>query len=857
MVFVIFCLTSWPPMSFFCHKPLLYQILPKYIGEASLINLNRKRPTGIFFAIRGDMKRLLPCILLFFAVLSGSAQASELVKVARIDTGDVAQFYFSFDKTPEFKSFRSERRIDLEFYGTTCAPSVSLGKADQNIVKILPRPAKDRYILSLFFRYRPQHYKLTRSIDGKLVFEVLLGNKYSKSYQDLAEQLKGLTTLNRNAGESTNPYLSSPYAKNWLLFFSQYESPVQLEIPISFSLPPFPLIALLPPAGKDNLRLIDSQMSELAEQKLWGELAGKVLRAIENRQDEQDKKLLALTYGEVLSRAGKFDEAFRQLYLLKDTYSDELLGTYANYLLYQLRAVHENPYIADVGYRSLESSIGNSLPLAPYLLLSQIETAIATKDHQRLNHLLQRDDVAFPQLVAEKIQIHQADYWYAIHQQIKAQAAYRLLADSSLLQTLPYSLGGYCNGLYSQKQFTEAATCYQKLSTLVTGEELTALIDYKKDMAKLHTMKEGTELIDEFANIAKLLPHSEAGFRSELKRNDLLFLQNKTWGLQAIENYAAIAKEATSRSIREEAIFKQALVQAILGDAGASIDLLHNFLREFLTGDVRISAQALLIDLLPKQIKRLVDNHQYLQPLILAKQNKLLFQNQWIDSRFLAEIAEAYSRIGIYDEAQKLYLYLIGIMPVDQKEDYFPPMIKAAYDNGNFSLVDDYSAQYDYTYPQGRYSSEIFLLRLHALVADDRLSDALLLLPDPLPENDDLYHLSIAVFFRTDHYRNCLESAKKLIAMGSDLSAIEQYMYAESLYVTGNFDDSEQAFLKVGKENDFYEQSLYRLAELARKKGKEKKALSFFQKIVETEKNSLWKEFAERELQFTKTAARN
>ena len=33
-------------------------------------------------------------------------------------------------------------------------------------------------------------------------------------------------------------------------------------------------------------------------------------------------------------------------------------------------------------------------------------------------------------------------------------------------------------------------------------------------------------------------------------------------------------------------------------------------------------------------------------------------------------------------------------------------MIKATFDSGNFSLVDDYAAQYDYTYPKGRYSFE-------------------------------------------------------------------------------------------------------------------------------------------------------
>ncbi len=112
----------------------------------------------------------------------------------------------------------------------------------------------------------------------------------------------------------------------------------------------------------------------------------------------------------------------RQLYLLKEQYSDELLGTYAKYLLIHLRSVYESPYIAESDYRLLESSISNTLPLAPYFLLSQIETALATKNYKRLNHLLLRDDVALPKEIAEIVQIRQADYWYAINQADKGKS---------------------------------------------------------------------------------------------------------------------------------------------------------------------------------------------------------------------------------------------------------------------------------------------------------------------------------------------------------------------------------------------------------------------------------------------------
>ncbi len=802
------------------------------------------------------MKLILPYIFLLLSILQCSAHASELIKVSRADTKDIIQFYFTFDVTPEFTSIRSDRRIDLEFFKTTRASSVALGEPDNDIVKILPRPGTDRYTLSLFFRYSPQHYTITRSADGKLVFEVLLGNEYSKSYKNLADNLKGLTVLERTSNDSLNPLLTSPYAKNWISFFSLYESPLKIDVPINFSLPPFPVIGLLPPGEKENLSIIDTEMFELADKNLWDELGEKLLNLIEATQDEETKKQLALTYGEVLSRSGKFEDAYRQLYLLKEQYSDELLGTYANYLLIQLRAVHENPYIGDSCYRAMESSISNTLPLAPYLLLSQIETAFATGNHERLNHLLLRDDVALPETIKEIIEIHQGDYWYIINQPAKARAAYKLQSDSPVLQTLPFSLGNFCNVNYDGKMFEEAATCYETLSTFAFDKALLGLIDYRKNMSKLRTGDE-TSLIDNFSFIATTYPHTEAGLKAEIKRNDLLFLKNKTWGRQAAENYGTIAKEAKSRDIREEALFKQALIQALLGEPTMSIKLLQQYLREFLTGDVRISAQALLIDLLPGEIKRLVDSNEYMQPLVLAKQNKEFFQNKWIDSKFLVEIAEAYNRIGIYDEAQKLYLYLIGVMPADQQEDFFLPMIQATFDHGDYQLVEDYAAQYSYNYPKGHYTTEILLFRLRSLLADERLSDALLLLPDPLPENTDFYRLAASLFYRTDNFQKCIIVSKKLILMKVLLTEKEQYIYADCLYRTDQFEEAEQLFMAVTQESDFYQQSLYRLAELARKKGNEKKALSLFAKIVETEKNNLWKRYAERELQFAKEASRN
>ena len=106
------------------------------------------------FCLLLNMKLKLSYILLLLTILPCSGLASELLKVGRIDTKDIVQIYFSFDETPQFTSTQYDRRIDLEFFATTQVPALSLGEPDSDIVKILPRPGKDRYILSLFFRYR-------------------------------------------------------------------------------------------------------------------------------------------------------------------------------------------------------------------------------------------------------------------------------------------------------------------------------------------------------------------------------------------------------------------------------------------------------------------------------------------------------------------------------------------------------------------------------------------------------------------------------------------------------------------------------------------------------------------------------
>lgn len=795
------------------------------------------------------MKRLFLSILLVASAFQLEVHASQLTKIIRSDSKDLVQLYFSFDKLPEFKATSDNRRVDLVFANTILSPAPTLFPPDEEIVKILPRPDKNDLIVSLFFRYKPQHFSLKKSADDKIVLVILLGNEYSKTYKELSERLKGISEVEKISTDFSNPVIQSPYKKDWMSFFSNYESPVTIDVPLKFTPPPFPIIRFLPPGKKANLKVLPDDAMQLFEKGSSGRLDEKILELLQQTQDNETKKLLALSLGETLLHKGDFDGAYRQLYVLKEQYKEELLGTYANFLLIHLRAKYQDANIAEYEYQNLETTLGKNSPLAPYLYLGQIEAALASKKLNHLNTLLQRDDIALPDIIQELVQIRRADYWNATKQPIKAFASYQLLNTSKILPTLPYSLSGYCGSFYEQKMYQDAVQCYDQLSSVVPDKSLVGIISYRKNMAKMK-LEERFNLINEFSLIESSYSGTEAGFRAGMKKADLQYLQNKGFAKQALEKYKTISEDSPLRIIREEAFFKMALVHSQLGDSAQSIELLQQFLREFLAGDVRISAQALLIELLPGEIKRHVDRKEYIKALVLAKKNKDLFQKSWINSKFLIDIAEAYHNVGLFDEAQKLYLYLIEIMPLDQREWLYLPMIKATFNQGSYSLVEDYSSQYFFNYPKGEHYREILLFRLQSLIADERLEEALRLLPSPLPDDKELYDIAAILYFRTDDFEKSLDILKKLAANQTPLPQKQQFMLAESLFQQGALEDAEAAYLHVTEENTFYEQSLFRLASLERKKGNEQKALSLFKKIAETGKNAHWKKYAERELQF-------
>ncbi len=775
---------------------------------------------------------------------------TDLLKIRRAGDNDSVQVYFTFNELPSYSQTQKAKRIDIVFETYLTISNEIVFPTDDKIVKFLTQVKEGKTILTFFLRYEPQQVKLAVPQKNTLVLDILLGNQFSKAYPDLSARLEGVTIVTQKGEDYANPYISSPYANNWRSFFSKYEPLVSTFVPFTFTTPPFPIINLLPDAKENASSTLNEEFFILAKQDRWEDMIPLLLDLIKKASDPSIKKHLALTFGEILLRAGNFSGAFKQLYLLKNKYKHDPVGILAEYLLIRLRAEYEDPFIADVKYRNLEEHIDEDLPIAPYFYLSQIETSLATNQLDRSKEIIAKDNVAFPGETEILKELRQTDYWYASGDYIKAYVGYQLLADKKLLEKHPYSLNGYCDTLYRQKKFQQSSDCFQKLSSVVDDKNQLSIIAFKKAMAELH-YKNAREQYAVFSTIEDTYPGTVAAFRAAIKKTDIHYLSQPSWQKTSAKHYQALFEKAANREIAEEAALKEAIVYALLDNKTKSIDLLIEFLRNFRKGKLKSTAQALLIEILPAEIEKLISEENYIQALILAKKNRTLFQKNWVDINLLSFLAKAYHELSIYDEAKKLYIYLLKTSNPQLKEQYYLSLISIYYTQGQYGLVEDYAAQYNYNYPDGIDRDEIFLYRLKSLMANDQNRLAInLISTSTLPDILAFREIAAQLYYSENMFDQVIETLSPYFENEQILSMESKFILAESNFQTKNFGEAERFFNIVKDENVFFDQSRYRLAIMEKNKGQEQKALKLFVEIVEKGNDPLWQKLARKILEF-------
>ncbi len=792
---------------------------------------------------------LIPLFLLL-PLQSQARAAAVLQKIT--STGEQArlQIFLRFSVLPEHSLETTGRRVDLFLEDTVQAADFVPLAGDARMIKMITRKKGTDLILSFYFRYPPQNVTVDVNREtASLMLDILTGNPFSAMYPDLSTRLKGVTLLQRNEVDYTNPLQLSPFTGRWRALFKEYETPVIIRPAVRLSLPPFPLAAHLDP-GAPAGKWLNPDLLKLAEKNKWKLLVREVRRQLETERDDDRRNRLLLTYGEVLVRAGEYEEPYQLLQQIRLTYPDTRLARFARLLFIYLQAEKEDAFLAFTELDSLVRDMGEDNPFAAYTTILQAELAIQTERYKEAGTLLRRDDIAYTGRAEFLRLLRQADSAYGQGRMIRALVAYMQLdRRSDIISSHPRSLANFSDTLYTHQRYGDAADRYQRLSDLLADRPGRDLVLFRLAMSRLKNGTPQRPVITLLLQIQNAYPGTEGAFRATMKQTDLQYLAGNLASREAIREYDQIAEKANRIELREEASVKEAVVYALAGDNQHAVTLAMQILRDFQSGRLRVTTQALIIERLPLVLKQLIRDGQYVRALVLAKQNRGYFIRGWLKTDLLYDLARAYTRLGVYDRAVRTYQYIFDVSDGARREKVYLPLLAALFEDGRYELVEDYADRFFFRYPRSPDLPRVFLYRIRALRRSGHLDMAARLLDrKDRPASDEIDLAAASIYADLGRWQDVIRILSRPGMAAVTAGGRHGYELAEAYFQTGRYDLARPIYERLQQEDDFRDLAMFRLARIDLEQGRKRQALNEFRQLAEKGKDPLWIKLAKEEI---------
>ena len=780
-----------------------------------------------------------------------SAQAAaELKTVNRTDDAALVRLALQFDQLPALTTKTKGRRVELEFQDTTMADTLTLPASDEKMIKAVRNQKKTKTVLYFYFRYPPQKVTPKGNKDSAIVtFDIILGNPPATP-TEIPTKPQGVDADNRAKTDLPNPVGVSIYAKNWISLFTEYESQVEIAPPKKLSLPPFPLAAAIQPNIANEIWL-PSDIETPANENNWPQVCHLLQKQLTDQTDEKSKERLVLTYAEALARSGEYKEPHIILQKIILQYPDTLTALLAQFLLIYQQAAQGDHVTAYYELDGLLKKIEQQTPFTPSFNILLAELALSAGRSKDAEILLMRDDIVHSERLKHIRLLRQADLLYAKNEKTKALTAYQELAKQSpLIDTDPMSLAHFCDALYSNKLFREAEIKYRQLNDLLNKAPQQDLAQFRLVMSQYRS-KSATEktLGVDLQQIQDTFPGTQGATRALLKQTDLEYIAKRMSPDKTDAVYGKMADKADTIVIREEASFKQALVSALAGEHQTSVAQLMAMLRGFRSGSLHIEAQALLIEQLPGVIKKLANDKEYVQAMVLAKQNNIFFSRGWLNTSLLFDLASIYSKLGLADQTAQIYQYIFEYTGEPGKEKIYLPLIQGLSATDQYTQVEEYADRYLLSYPKGTDVPAIFLLKIKALYESGQLEKASNILKTGAhPKNPQLEFLKARIFFDLKQWQQAIDILTKPELQNLLVKNNGILLLAEAYFQIGQDTLATQAFRRIVEQGSDIEQAQYRLAQIELKKNNTSQALNLFKELAEKGKDSLWTKLAREEV---------
>ncbi len=751
------------------------------------------------------------------------------------------EIIFDFKELPQYRVDVSGQRVDLIMSGTSFSSKFERIQENEDIIRILYHESPEESVISLLLKGIPEDVNSSTSDEDSQITLDISWPEVSQSSRPAIDYDIDSDLHFDNHKATARRYITSKYSGNWRKFIEEFEWPIELTPSRNYFFPEFPCyMGSNPDAG------LDKSILENGYRGYWNR-ALESLKEAKKTSSAAKMDLLRLIECDLSIRQGQFETAKKV--------SDELMGTeekkslqqwFAYVYGYSL-AMTGKKYRAYYELRDLCQDVAKNNDLRSYGRILLAELALATDRYKEAFRFFSEKREG-SQYIQKIFRLRRADCLYQLAREQKALEWYQSLSPCKhFLETHPRSLAAMARLVYKKGLYAKSYVYFSLLSKANTSLQERSLALY---WAAVSLYRQGKTTLSRqyFQNTLEEFPGTEGGLRARMKLNDICFLREKNDWQTVFSEYQDIAgKAAEYRDIREESVFKGILALYEANKKKEAVELLERFLRDYAGGKLRPQAEALMVEVLPDVVRRLVDRKKYFQAMVLVEKNRELLITSPLSLKFLTSLAKAFFESALFDRAEKVYSYVLaGADTNEVKDDIFLLLIKTLFEKKEMDRVVDYADRYCNQYPDGDNLIEIYLYKVRALRVQNKKRRALrALLEKERPVSDRLDRITGQLLFDFKKYNRVEDYMSR--GMDPNWKTVDESMIllrAEALYRARSFPEALTYYNYLIQKNSFADQAMYRRGRILYKMGQDRKSFNVLQRLVEKGNRPMWKKLA-------------
>ena len=782
---------------------------------------------------------LLLLLLLFLLSVTMTVRAAEpvtLLEMLKQENPGNSQITLKFSSLPKFTTADSGERFDLLLRNVQPAPELHALPEDENIVKILLAEKKEALLTSILLRRPPKNISTESKQDPARIIIHIYWDKNESTRPAVAFRIAGMPP--RKAGRRASKFQQqSPWEGRWKDFFREYRTDWKLKLPVNFTLPQLPALV----TDKESPLW---PLQQHADNNMFLSL---IQTATELKDlDSQQRYLRDLLVAEAQLRTGAKEGGIARLDALRREKGTEQARV--EYLTAYGQALEGQPLVAQLTLQQLLPKLDKNqllLPLAHFLFA---EAALDSGQNQVALQQLQISGLHWPASLLAPLKMRIADANAGLGKLDQALASYQELLDKpGLFDFYRFSLNRAAFSAFKNEDYQLSSRLYRKLIEPFIEGPGDDLLLFAAGLSAYEAGDMGWGLIDlQRATLDR--PDTEGGDRAKLRLIDHKVISGGEVELaQSVNEYALLGKTSQFRAVREESEFKHALALYLLSKHQKSLEALMRFQRSFGSSPLIREVDLLILKQLPIVVRQLIDNKNDLQAVVLAEKNRKLLLRSGFDKKFLHDLATAFDRLGLYERAGRVLLYLFDRSAGTPEQEFiYLPLAQSFSKRKQYQQASLYASRYLKKYPQGVDSGALFGILLDAFVREGRQDELLAWLNrKDRPSSPALEIRAAHIYWQQGKWQAVLNSLEKAKSVGGSLKVKEMALLGEAYYQLGKYSEAGKIYKSLQEDPDFGMQASYRTAQILLLQQHRKDALKLLQQVVETDVNSPWGKLAQ------------